>query len=123
MIALAAAAVLPATASAATQTTTYKIVKATGTERVDFTANGDTCALFGTCGFGGTVTYRFSGTPKGRLVMKQGSNGHIAGAAAFTTKGSTVSDVTSGGACHDVRRHRHDEFSLTSKSRHGKLLF
>jgi len=122
-IALAAAAVLPATAAAASQTTTYKVVKATGSQRVEYTANGDSCSRFGTCGFGGTITYKFTGTPKGHLVMKQASNGHITGAANFTSKGTTVSDVTSGGACHDIVRHKRDEFSLSSKSRLGKLLF
>jgi hypothetical protein len=122
-IALAAAAVLPATAGAASQTTSYKLIKASGSQRVEYTANGDSCARFGTCGFGGTVTYKFSGKPSGRLVMKQGGNGHITGAASFTSKGTTVSDVTSGGACHDTVRHKHEEFSLGSKSRLGKLLF
>ena len=102
-IALAAAAVLPATAGAASQTTTYKVVKATGSQRVEYTANGDSCSRFGTCGFGGTITYKFTGTPKGHLVMKQSGNGHITGAANFTSKGTTVSDVTSGGAMAQVK--------------------
>ena len=123
MIALAAVAAVPATAGAASQTTTYKLVKATGSERVVFTANGDTCARFGTCGFGGTVTYKFSGTPSGRLVTKQSGNGHITGAAAFKSHGTTVSNITSGGACKDTVRHKTEEFSLSSKSRLGKLLF
>jgi hypothetical protein len=121
-IALTAAAALPATAGAASQTT-YKVIKASGSQRVEYTANGDTCARFGTCGFGGTVTYKFSGKPSGRLVMKQGANGHITGAGTFASKGTTVSDVTSGGACHDTVRHKREEFSLSSKSRLGKLLF
>jgi hypothetical protein len=122
-IALAATAALPATAAAATQTTTYRVVAAKGSQVVDFTANGDTCASFGTCGFGGKVTYKFSGTPSGRLVMKQNGRGHIAGAASFRTHGTTVSNITSGGACQDTVRHKREEFSLDSRSRLGKLLF
>lgn len=122
-IALTAAAALPATAGAAAQTTTYKVVKATGSQRVEFTANGDSCARFGTCGFGGTVTYKFSGTPRGRLVLKQGSKGHVTGAASFVSRGTTVSDITSGGACHDTVRHKREEFTLSSKSRLGRLMF
>jgi hypothetical protein len=121
-IALAAtAAALPATAAAGT--TSYKVVKAKGIEKVEFTADGDTCARYLTCGYGGTVTYKLGGTPKGRLVTKQKANGHITGAAAFRSRGTTVAKVTSGAVCTDTVRHRREDFSIGSKSRLGKLLF
>jgi hypothetical protein len=121
-IALAAAAALPATALASTQTR-YTVAKAAGTEKVEFTADGDTCAQFLTCGYGGTVTYKFGGAPSGRLLVKQGGNGHVTGAAAFKSRGTTVSDVTSGPVCNDTVQHKREEFSLRSKSRLGRLVF
>ena len=122
-IAILAAATLPAGASAATQTSTYTVVKASGTQTVEFTANGDTCARFGTCGFGGTVTYKFSGKPKGKLVMKQNGRGHISGVGKFKTRGTTVSNITSGGGCTDTIRHKREYFELNSGSRLGRLVF
>jgi hypothetical protein len=121
-IALAASVVLPATALASTKTS-YKLVKAHGSQRVTFTADGDTCASYGTCGFGGTVTYKFNGKPRGRLVMEQNGRGHIKGAAKFKSKGTTTSSITSGGICQDTVRHKREEFTIGSKSRLGKLLF
>jgi hypothetical protein len=121
-IALAALAALPGTAFAATATS-YKVVKATGTEKVTFTASSDTCVGFLTCGYSGTVTYKFGGKPSGGLVMEQGANGHISGAAAFRSRGTTVSKVSTGIVCDDVVRHRREQFEIGSKTRLGKLLF
>jgi hypothetical protein len=121
-IALAAAAVAPAAASATT-TTTYRVTKATGSEVVAFSADPGTCARFVTCGYHGTVTYRFGGTPSGRLVLNRGARGHVTGAADFSARGTTVADVTAGDACTDTVRHRREHFSMRSPSRLGKLIF
>jgi hypothetical protein len=120
-LALAATAVAPGLASA--KTTTYTIVKAAGTQRVSFTADATTCARFLTCGYRGTVTYRFGGTPRGRLVLEEGSRGHVTGAADFSSRGTTVANVTAGAICDDTVRHTRDHFSMRSPSRLGKLIF
>jgi hypothetical protein len=120
-IALAAVAMAPAAASATT--TSYRVTKATGSEIVAFTADPGTCARFVTCGYHGTVTYTFGGTPSGRLVLDQGASGHVTGAADFSARGTTVADVTTGDACTDTVRHRREHFSMRSPSRLGKLIF
>lgn len=123
-IGLAAAAALPATAAAATPgKTVYDVVKASGTERVTFSADTATCAQFVTCGFGGSVNYTFGGTPSGRLVLNQSRSGRISGSAAFGSHGTTVSDVTSGAVCQDTVRHKREEFSIDSRTPRGRLLF
>jgi hypothetical protein len=120
-VTLAATAAAPAVADATT--TSYKLIEASGTHRVTFTADKATCARFLTCGYRGTITYKFGGTPSGRLVLEQGSNGHVTGAADFTSRGTTVADVTAGAACDDTVRHAREHFSMRSPSRLGKLIF
>jgi hypothetical protein len=120
-IALAATTALPASALASTQS--YKVVKAAGTEKVEFAADAKTCARFLTCGYAGTVTYTFGGTPSGKLVLRKDARGRVKGAAAFTSRGKTVSDLTSGAVCTDTVRHKREQFSIASKSRLGRLVF
>jgi hypothetical protein len=121
VLGLAAAALLPAGASAATSS--YRVVKASGTMKITFTADPNTCTRNLTCGYSGTVTYKFGGTPHGKLKMKQGRNGHIHGAADFTSHGRTVSNVETGAACTDTIGHRREHFTLESHSRLGRLVF
>src|SRR4051794_10653725 len=106
VLALAASAALPAAAGAATgKTSVYHLLKANGSQRVTFSADPNTCLRFITCGNSGTVTYKFGGAPSGRLVLEQDGRGHITGAAAFKSRGTTVSDVTTGAVCSDTVRH------------------
>jgi hypothetical protein len=123
-IALAATAAVPACSSAATrQKSVYSVLNASGSEKVTFASDTSTCARFKTCGFGGTVSYKFGGKPRGKLVVRRNRRGHIAGAASFATAGTTTSAVTAGGNCQDTVRHRVEAFTLTSRSRLGRLLF
>jgi hypothetical protein len=120
-IALAAACALPAAAAA--KTTTYRVTKATGNEVVTFSADPATCARFVTCGYGGTITYTFGGTPRGTLVLVEDARGHVKGAADFRSRGTTVADITAGVACKDTVRHTREHFSMGSPTRFGKLIF
>jgi hypothetical protein len=123
-IALAASAAIPASAGAATrQKSVYSVVKASGSEKVSFTSDTSTCARFMTCGYRGTVRYKFGGKPHGTLVMRRDRRGHITGAASFRTTGTTTSAITAGGDCQDTVRHRSEVFTLNSRSRLGRLLF
>ena len=125
VLALAAAAVLPAGASAA-QRTSYRITDAAGFERVTFTADLGTCAQFGTCADSGTVEYRFGdGSKRGGLVTETSASGRTKGTASFRSKGKTTASVTSvNGDCRDTVNHGSEWFTLnTPGSRLSKLLF
>jgi hypothetical protein len=123
-MAIAATGALPAAADAATpKTAVYRVLQASGTQKVTFRADSSTCARFGTCGNRGTLTYRFGGTARGSLEMKSDRRGHITGAADFTSRGTTTSDVTAGAVCSDTVSHRREYFSIRSPSRLGKLIF
>jgi hypothetical protein len=124
-LALVAAAAVPASASAATSR--YTIVKASGSERLSYTADAQTCATHGTCGDSGRVTYRFRGTPhRGRMTLATRRSGRTAGVGVFRTTGTTVADVSygDGGECSQTVRHRAEVFTLDSL-RHNlaRLLF
>jgi hypothetical protein len=123
LIVLAAAAALPASASA--ERTRYSIVKANGSEELSFESDSATCANFGTCGDSGTVTYRFGGEPgKGSLVLDRNRRGRIKAHASFRSKGTTKASVTSStGTCTDAVKRRREVFSLTTGSRLSRLLF
>ena len=121
-IALAAAVALPATAGAAArQRSTYSVTKAAGTEKVSFSGDPSTCARFATCGYQGTVGYRFSGASRGKLVLVRDSRGRITGMGTFATRGTTTANITAGAPCADSVRHRSEIFSLGSTR--GPLLF
>jgi hypothetical protein len=123
-IGLAASAALPATAGAAGHTgTMYRVVAASGIERVTFAADRSNCAARLTCNDQGTVTYKFGGTPRGRLVSSRDRRGHVSGAADFRSHGITVSRVSEGATCTDTVRHADEHFTIESHSRLGKLLF
>jgi hypothetical protein len=123
-LALAGVAAIPAAAGAATQKgSVYRVLEASGNQRVSFRADPATCARFLTCGHRGTVTYKFSGKARGKLVLVQDGRGHVKGTASFRSHGTTVSDVTAGDVCSDRVSHRTEFFSLNSRSRLGSLVF
>jgi hypothetical protein len=122
LIALAASATLPVAANARTGTM-YHVVHASGTQTVSFSADPRTCARMLTCGYAGTVTYRFGGTPSGRLVITRDRRGRLNGLADFNSRGTTAARITRGTACNDTVSHGKEHFSLTSRSRLGSLLF
>jgi hypothetical protein len=123
-VAIAATAAIPAAAAAGTpKTSVFRVLQASGTQKVTFRADSSTCARFATCGSRGTVTYKFGGTARGRLEMTRDSRGHVTGAAEFTSHGTTTADVTAGAVCSDTVSHRREVFSIRSPSRLGKLIF
>jgi hypothetical protein len=123
-MAITASGALPAAAGAVTpQTSVFRVLQATGTQKVTFSADSSSCARFVTCGDRGTVTYKFGGTSRGRLEMKRDRRGHVTGAAEFTSQGTTKSEVTAGAICSDTVSHRREYFSIRSPSRLGKLIF
>src|SRR5690349_2433145 len=115
-------AALPATESAKTGVM-YHVVHASGTQQVSFTADPKTCAQEFTCGDQGTLTYKFGGTPSGRLEVTRDRRGRVNGVADFKSRGTTVAQVVQGTQCSDTVSHRREHFSLTSRSRLGSLLF
>ena len=123
-IALAACAAVPAVAGAAVrERSVYSVTKASGNEKVTFTADTNTCARFSTCGNAGKVAYKFGGTPRGKLALEVDGRGRIAGMGSFRTTATTVANVTAPTACTDSVRHRRESFTLTGSSKLGKLLF
>jgi hypothetical protein len=115
---VAAAAIAPATAAAKTGSI-YDITFAKGFERVTFdgTENGG-CALYGTCGYTGTVKYSIAGTPHGKLVLTRAHNGRVKGTARYRTAGVTqvrVRPPDGSAACTDTVSHKTDIFTLTSQ--------
>ena len=122
LVGVAASAALPAAAAAKTGPM-YHVTHASGTEKVSFTADPSTCGLELTCGNEGTVTYRFGGTPSGRLEVPRDRRGRVVGVADFKSRGTTVARVTEGAVCSDTVRHDREHFSLISRSRLGSLLF
>jgi hypothetical protein len=113
---------LPAAAAARTGTL-YHVVHASGTQKVSFTADPNTCGLQLTCGNEGTITYKFGGTPSGRLEAARDRRGRVNGVADFKSLGTTVARITQGAPCTDTVSHRREHFSLTSRSQLGSLLF
>ncbi len=101
----------------------YHVVRASGTEKVSFTADPNTCGLMLTCGYAGTVTYRFGGTPRGRLAVTRDRHHHVSGVANFNSRGKTTTRITRGAVCNDSISHGREHFSLRSRSRLGSLLF
>jgi hypothetical protein len=122
LIAVAASAALPAAAAAGTGPM-YHVVHASGTQKVSFSADPNTCGLQLTCGNQGTITYKFGGTPSGRLVLPRDRRGRVNGVADFKSRGTTVAHVTQGVQCSDSVTHGREHFSITSRSRLGSLLF
>jgi hypothetical protein len=123
-IALAACAAVPAIAGGAVrERSVYSAVKASGSEKVTFTADPGTCTRFSTCGQQGNVAYKFGGGPHGKLALEVDSRGRIAGTGSFSTTGTTVSHVTAPTACTATVRHRRESFTLTGRLKLGKLLF
>ena len=120
----AALAATPATALGADRDV-YSVVRASGVERLTFTADPNTCDEFGTCGARGSVVYRFGGQPRGRLVLTTSRRGRVEGAASFRSAGTTRANVTApdGTECTDVVRHRTESFSLDSGRVLRRLLF
>jgi hypothetical protein len=110
VLALAGAALLPATAGAAERT--YSVVEARGSQVLTFQADPDTCATYGVCGESGTVRYSFSGEPSGGLVLRR-SGRRQSGTGRFRTRGRTTADMTGPtGSCSDGVEHTRDWFSL-----------
>ena len=125
-LALTAAALAAAPGAAlAADRDVYSVVKASGTERLTFTADPRTCAEFATCGERGTVVYRFGGKPRGRLVLTTSRRGRVEGGASFRSAGRTEARVTAadGTTCTDSVRHRSETFSLDSGRGLRRLLF
>jgi hypothetical protein len=122
LIGIAASAALPAAAVARTGPM-YHVMQASGTEKISFTADPNTCGLQLTCGNAGTVTYKFGGTPSGRLEVARDRRGRVNGVADFKSRGTTVARITQGTPCSDTVTHAREHFSLTSRSRLGSLLF
>jgi hypothetical protein len=120
-IAAATAATLPAAADAATAK--YRVIGASGTQKVTFRADSSTCLRFETCGFRGSVTYKFGGTPHGKLVVTSDKRGRLSGAANFNASGTATAKVSGAVGCTDRVRHRREYFSMRTRSRLGKLIF
>jgi hypothetical protein len=120
-VAAATAAALPAAADAAKAS--YRVTGASGTQKVTFRADSSTCLRFDTCGYRGTITYKFGGSPRGSLVLRSDRRGRLSGAADFTSSGTTSSKVTAGIDCRDRIRHRREHFTMRTRSRLGKLIF
>ena len=113
---------VPAAAAARTGVL-YHVVGASGTQKVKFDADPATCGLQLTCGNEGTITYKFGGTPSGRLEATRDRRGRVRGVADFKSRGTTVAQVSEGTRCSATVTHRREHFSLTSRSRLGSLLF
>jgi hypothetical protein len=101
----------------------YHVVHASGTQKVSFAGDPSTCTQQLTCGNRGTVTYKFGGTPSGRLEVTRDRRGRVNGLADYSSRGTTVAQITQGTQCSDTIKHRREHFSLTSRSRLGSLLF
>lgn len=119
-----AALALPAAAGAATERgSVYSVVKASGSERLTFSEDLASCTRFHTCHNAGSVSYRFGGTPSGRLVMQDRRGGTVSGLASFKARGTTSAKLAGDKPCSDTVRRRHETFALSSRTRSGRLLF
>lgn len=111
VLALVAAAALPATAAA--ERTAYSISKASGFQQLTFEDDPETCARYGVCGEGGMVTHRFGGDPgPGKLVLTRKGR-RQRGSATFGSSGRTRATVSGpSGSCRDTVTRGREWFSL-----------
>jgi hypothetical protein len=119
-IAIAATAIVPASAGAAAKRgSIFDLTRAAGYERVTFTGDAQAgCAQFDVCGLSGSVTYRLGGTPRGALFLARSrSSGRVRGGASYRIAGTTRSTVTAPSprpVCDDAIDHAADLFSAAS---------